>query len=168
VSQRAEGIIMDVNKLWQNFADTVQNHYLDFEGRVGRSQFWYFVLVNIVISLAVSIVAGATGLGLIRSLYSLGMFLPSLGMTARRLHDVGKPTSWIYILAIPFILEILLGFLAVGSMYFIGPVFFFASLVTLISLLTLIAAIVIIYFCAQPSDAGPNQYGVVPPVFDPK
>jgi uncharacterized membrane protein YhaH (DUF805 family) len=154
---------MDVNKLWQNFLDTVQNHYMDFDGRVGRPQFWYFVLVNVVISIGVGI-----HINLLQTLYSLVMLLPSLGMAARRLHDVGKPTSWIYILAIPFILEILLGIMAVSSMFFIGLAIFFASIAMLVSLLALAAAIVIIYFCVQPGDAGANQYGPVPPVFDPK
>jgi uncharacterized membrane protein YhaH (DUF805 family) len=158
---------MDFNKLWQNFADTVQNHYLDFDGRVGRPQFWYYVLVNVVVGVLVSIVANITGLGLLRALYSLGLFLPTLGITARRLHDVGKPTSWVYILAIPFILEILLGILAFGGMFFVGLAFLFAGFATLISLLVLVALIVIIYFCAQPGDAGSNQYGPVPPVFSP-
>src|SRR6202012_132483 len=33
---------MDFNKLWANFLDTVQNHYVDFNGRVDRAQFWYY------------------------------------------------------------------------------------------------------------------------------
>jgi uncharacterized membrane protein YhaH (DUF805 family) len=37
----------------------------------------------------------------------------------------------------------------------------------LISLLSLAALIVIIYFCAQPGDAGSNPFGPVPPVFSP-
>jgi uncharacterized membrane protein YhaH (DUF805 family) len=158
---------MDVNKLWQNFADTVQNHYLDFEGRIGRPQFWYFVLVNAVVGIGVSIIAGITGLRLLETLFSLGMLAPSLGMAARRLHDVGKPTSWIYILAIPFVLEIFLGLMAVGSMFFLGLMVIFALLATLISVLTLVAAVVIIYFCVQPGDPASNQYGPVPPVFSP-
>ncbi|HUB85016.1 MAG TPA: DUF805 domain-containing protein [Rhizomicrobium sp.] len=158
---------MDVNKLWQNFADTVQNHYLDFEGRVGRSQFWYYVLVNIVVGILVDIVAGLTGLGLLRTIYSLGLLLPSLGITARRLHDVGKPTSWIYLLAIPFLLEILLGIVAAGGMFFAGPLLLFANFVMLINLLVLVAVIAIIYFCAQPGIDGPNEYGPPPPVFTP-
>src|SRR6202012_45130 len=109
---------MDVNKLWQNFLDTVQNHYLDFEGRVGRPQYWYFVLVSAVLGIAVGIVAGITGLRLLQTLFDLAMLAPWLAITARRLHDVGKPTSWVYILAIPFLLEILLGLMAVGSMFF--------------------------------------------------
>lgn len=158
---------MDLNKLWQNFADTVQNHYLDFDGRVGRSQFWYYVLVNVIVGILVGIVAGITGLGLLRTVYNLGLFLPTLGITARRLHDTGKPTSWVYILAIPFVLEIVLGILAISSVYFIGLALLFAGLATLISLLVLVAAIVIIYFCAQPGDAGPNEYGVPPTAFNP-
>jgi uncharacterized membrane protein YhaH (DUF805 family) len=158
---------MDVNKLWQNFLDTVQNHYMDFEGRVGRPQFWYFILVNAVIGVGVGIIAGITGLRLLESLFSLGMLLPTLALTARRLHDVGKPTSWVYILAIPFVLQILLGIMAIGSVFFIGLMILFAAFATLISLLTLAAACVIIYFCVQPGDAAPNQYGPVPPEFSP-
>ena len=41
---------MDINKLWQNFLDTVTNHYFDLNGRVGIAQFWYFVLVEVVIA----------------------------------------------------------------------------------------------------------------------
>ena len=49
---------VDINKLWQNFLDTVTNHYMDFNGRVGRAQFWYYMLVYVVMWIGVSIVAG--------------------------------------------------------------------------------------------------------------
>jgi len=159
---------MDLNKLWQNFADTVQNHYLDFDGRVGRPQFWYYVLAYVVVDILVSIVASIVGLHALTSLFGLALFLPSLGITARRLHDVGKPTSWVFILAIPLVLELLLGLLTLASIMLFPLAMFFASLTWLVGLLSLAAMIVIIYFCAQPGDAGPNQYGPVPPVFDPK
>jgi uncharacterized membrane protein YhaH (DUF805 family) len=158
---------MDFNKLWQNFLDTVQNHYIDFDGRVGRPQFWYFVAVNIVISIVIGIVAGIIHLPGLSSLYGLVMLAPSLGMTARRFHDVGKPTTWVLILAIPLALELVLGFLALLSIFFLPLLLLFAGLAYLVSLLALVAGIVVIYFCAQPGDAGPNAYGPVPPVFSP-
>jgi uncharacterized membrane protein YhaH (DUF805 family) len=158
---------MDLNKLWQNFADTVQNHYVDFDGRVGRPQFWYFMLVQFVVGIAVGTIAGIVHLPGLSSLYGLALFAPSLGMTARRFHDVGKPTSWVLILAIPLILELVLGFLALLSLFYLPLVFLFAGLAYIVSLLSLAAVIVVIYFCVQPGDAGPNQYGVTPPVFSP-
>lgn len=158
---------MDFNKLWQNFVDTIQNHYLDFDGRVGRPQFWYYMLVQVVVGIGVGIVAGILHLPGLSSLYGLVLFLPSLGMVARRFHDVGKPTSWVLLLAIPVVLELILGFLALISIFFLPLAFLFAGLAYLVSLLSLVAAIVVIYFCAQPGDAGANQYGAVPPVFSP-
>lgn len=158
---------MDLNKLWQNFVDTIQNHYLDFDGRVGRPQFWYYMLVQVIVGIGVGIVASILHLPGLSSLYGLVLFLPTLGMVARRFHDVGKPTSWVLLLAIPVVLELILGFLALISIFFLPLAFLFAGLAYLVSLLSLVAAIVVIYFCAQPGDAGPNQYGAVPPVFSP-
>ena len=82
---------IDFNKLWQNFVDTITNHYSDFNGRVGRSQFWYFVLVYVVVGIGVSIVGSILPFGGgIRALYSLALLLPSVGMTARRLSGIRR------------------------------------------------------------------------------
>jgi len=153
---------LDFNLLWKNFVDTVTNHYMDFEGRVRRTQFWHFILVYVVVGLGVSIVGGILAMPGLRSLYGLAMLLPTLGMTARRLHDIDKPTSWVLILAIPFLLEILLGLLALFSLFLYPLFILIAGLATLISLAMLIALVVIIYFCAQPGTVGPNQYGPDP------
>jgi uncharacterized membrane protein YhaH (DUF805 family) len=158
---------INVNQLWQHFVDTVTNHYLDFEGRISRAHYWYYILVYVVIAIAVSIVANIIGLPFLSSLLGLALFLPTLGMTARRLHDVGKPTSWVLVLAVPFVLELLLGFLTLSSIIFFPLFMFFAGIAWLISLLALIAAIVIIYFCAQPGMAGSNEYGPAPPQWTP-
>lgn len=158
---------MDVNKLWQNFLDTVTNHYLDFDGRVGRPQFWYYILVQFVIGIGVGIVASILHLYGLSSLYGLALFAPTLGMIARRFHDVGKPTSWVLILAIPLILQLVLGLFALLSVFFLPLLLLFAGLAMLVGLLSLIAAVVVIYFCAQPGDAAANAYGPPPPVWTP-
>src|ERR1041384_3725935 len=98
---------MDVGKLWQNFLDTVTNHYFDFNGRVGVAQYWYYVLVCVVLSIGVAIVASTT-IRVLSDLFSLALLLPNLGMTVRRLHDTGKPGIWVAILAAPLALLILL------------------------------------------------------------
>jgi uncharacterized membrane protein YhaH (DUF805 family) len=154
---------ININQLWKHFVDTVTNHYLDFEGRISRAHYWYYILVYVVVAIGVSIVANIIRLPFLSSLYGLALFLPTLGLTARRLHDVGKPTSWVLILAIPFLLELLLGFLTLASIMFLPLFMFLAGITWLVSLLALAAAIVIIYFCAQPGTPGANEFGPAPP-----
>jgi uncharacterized membrane protein YhaH (DUF805 family) len=71
--------------------------YATFDGRSGRKAFWMFILFNILISAAVGIVERMVGFrqGL-SNLYSLVILVPSLAVSVRRMHDVGK-SGW-YIL----------------------------------------------------------------------
>ncbi len=157
---------IDFNRLWQNFVDTITNHYVDFNGRIGRPQFWYFVLVNVVVAIGVAIVGSILGLRVLSNLYSLAVLLPGIGITVRRLHDIGKPGSYVLIGFIPIALMIVLGLLSIlgGALGMLG---FFFVMMPIIMLLSLAAAVVLIYFCAQPGQAEANQYGPVPPVFEP-
>ncbi len=156
---------IDFNKVWQNFLDTLTNHYVDFNGRVDRMQFWFYIAVVFVVSLAVAVVASFTT-HLLSTLLSLGLLLPNLGMTVRRLQDTGKPGIWVALLAIPLLLSILLSMLAVmgGAL---GLLMLLLTFGTLISLASLVAAVVLIYFCAQPGQPEANQYGPVPPKWTP-
>jgi len=156
---------MDFNKLWQNFVDTVTNHYLDFNGRVGRAQYWYYILVVFVLAIGVWLVGSLTTRAL-SSLFSLALLLPNLGMTVRRLHDTGKPGIWVLLPLIPGVLMIVLGSLAVLGGVF-GFLLFIAAFAMIIWLLWLAAMAVLIYFCAQPGQAGDNLYGPPPPVWTP-
>src|SRR5579863_2988732 len=91
--------------------------YAVFSGRARRSEYWYFALFNILVSVALWIVGavitamdrGESNFGMIPfDLYSLGAFLPALGVGVRRLHDVGKSGWWT-----------LLGFVPVANFYLI-------------------------------------------------
>src|SRR3569832_2423937 len=99
---------MDFNKLWQNFVDTVTNHYLDFNGRMGRAQYWYYILVVFVLAIGVAIVASVTTRAL-SSLFSLALLLPNLGMTVRRLHVSGLLGFWVVLLLFFGVLLFLFG-----------------------------------------------------------
>ncbi|HWD49830.1 MAG TPA: DUF805 domain-containing protein [Rhizomicrobium sp.] len=145
---------MDFNKLWANFLDTLQNHYVDFNGRVGRSQFWYYILVVVGISIIASIVGSVTT-RLISSLVSLALLLPNLGMGVRRLHDIGKPWFWVLVPLVPSVLGFIFLFMLLWP------------LAMLCWLATLAAAVLLIFWYAQPGTPGPNEYGAVPPVFAP-
>jgi len=144
---------MDAAKLWQNFVDTVTKHYVDFNGRVGRAQFWWYVLVSFLIGFAVGIVANIIHLPLLSSLVSLALLLPNLGMGVRRLHDTGKPGIYILIPIVPSVLAV------VFLMMLLWPI------AMICWLLTLAAAVLLIYWYIQPGDAGDNAYGPPPPPF---
>lgn len=68
-------------------------------------EYWMFTLVNIIISVALSVVLGLISEKLlpIANLYSLAVLLPALGVTARRLHDINKSGWWMLIALIPIV-----------------------------------------------------------------
>ncbi len=76
----------------------VLKNYTNFEGRARRSEYWYFTLFSIIISIVLSFADVAIGseLGIIGLIFSLGTLLPSIAVAIRRMHDVGK-SGW-YIL----------------------------------------------------------------------
>lgn len=143
---------VDFNKLWQNFVDTLTNHYFDFNGRVGRTQFWWYVLVVVVLAILVGIIGSITT-RLISSLFSLALLLPNLGMGVRRLHDVGKPGIYVLLPLVPAVLAMLFLFL------FLWP------LAMLCWLAVFAAAVLLIYWYAQPGMTGDNEYGPPPPAW---
>ncbi len=98
-----------------NYKNVIFNNYTNFSGRARRSEYWYFALCNVIISsilyvlmIATIVSSGGEGSALpsiisgILFIYSLATFLPSVAVTVRRLHDIGK-SGWTYFIAlIPF------------------------------------------------------------------
>ena len=67
--------------------------YAVFSGRATRSEYWYFVLVDFI----VSIVLGLLGLELISLLYRLFVLIPSWAVFCRRMHDINRSGwSWLW------------------------------------------------------------------------
>lgn len=92
----------------------VLKQYADFSGRARRKEFWMFTLINTIIwavpyTLAFTMLSNnpesafATILFAIVGLYGLGVFIPSLAVTVRRLHDTDRSGWWILIGLIPVI-----------------------------------------------------------------
>jgi len=77
--------------------------YVNFDGRVAKKPFWMFVLFNILISIVVGLVGSIVHANWLASLYSLAILIPSLGMSVRRLHDLGKDWVWLLIGLIPLV-----------------------------------------------------------------
>ncbi|MCX4956903.1 MULTISPECIES: DUF805 domain-containing protein [Streptomyces] len=87
------------------------NHYTDvlkkyavFSGRARRQEYWMFTLFQVAIAIVLMILDGLLGTyPLLVGLYFLGTFVPSLAVTVRRLHDLGKSGAWYFIAFVPFI-----------------------------------------------------------------
>ena len=72
--------------------------YFCFEGRAGRKEFWMWVLAVFIVNFILGFIPGKAGM-IICAIFSLAILLPSLGATARRLHDVGK-SGWMQLLGL--------------------------------------------------------------------
>ena len=91
------------------YLDAIRNKYATFDGRARRSEYWMFFLFYFLIALAIGFVEAFIHLGGILSiLFVLGMLVPSLAVTVRRLHDTTRSGWWILIALIPAIGTIIL------------------------------------------------------------
>jgi uncharacterized membrane protein YhaH (DUF805 family) len=77
----------------------VLQNYATFKGRASRSEYWYFVLFNIIFSIALSYVGGVVNLPILYTIYSLALLIPSIAVAVRRMHDVGK-SGWFILIPI--------------------------------------------------------------------
>lgn len=88
--------------------------YAVFSGRSRRKEYWFFFLFNIVVSVVLSVIdsifgtMSEMGTGLFSGIYTLGVLLPSLAVTIRRLHDTDRSGWWFLISLIPIIGPIVL------------------------------------------------------------
>lgn len=88
----------------------------DFSGRSRRKEYWIFNLFNAIIAVALVLVAVLLSDQNKPSsipffpvfLYCLVVCVPSLSVTIRRLHDIGKSGWWYFITFVPVIGGIIL------------------------------------------------------------
>ena len=127
---------------------SVFRQYATFQGRARRSEYWYFVLFNVLVYGLMFVVStlllstGVTGrttgglnsavggmglLYILYGIYSLGTIIPGLALLCRRLHDIGRAGSYMLFAFIPFV----------------GLIF-------------------LLIWVLQEGEAGPNRYGPDP------
>ena len=92
------------------YLKVVRDNYANFEGRARRQEYWMFVLFNFLFIVAIALVSGvlsglleAPGFMFLYLIYVLAVFIPSLAVAVRRLHDVGKSGGFYLISLIPLI-----------------------------------------------------------------
>jgi uncharacterized membrane protein YhaH (DUF805 family) len=93
----------------QSIRQTFVTKYASFSGRAGRSEYWYSVLFMLVV-LGLSVLgdtaigaASGTSIPMLTLVSSLALVLPSLAVTVRRLHDIGRTGWWWFFGFVPFI-----------------------------------------------------------------
>lgn len=99
-----------------NFGQAIQScfkNYIGFEGRACRSEFWYWTLFFMIVSVATlildsllftgSVMLAMDSLSPLNTLFSLALFLPSLALIIRRLHDTGRSGWWVLPVFIPVV-----------------------------------------------------------------
>ena len=139
--------------------------YATFRGRARRPEFWWFMLFSVLGSLVAGALdaamfgtSSAEETGPVGSVFSLAIFLPTLAVTARRLHDTGR-TGWWQVAPVVGLVVMLVG--AWG--YFMSgapaeaeavPIAFIVG-----GLLGVGLAIALLVFLVQRGDEGPNRYG---------
>ena len=84
--------------------------YAVFSGRSRRKEYWYFALFVIIISTVLNIIDGligaydrTAGVGLLSSIFSLAILIPSIAVTVRRLHDIDRSGWWLLIALVPLV-----------------------------------------------------------------
>ncbi len=82
---------------FRSYARTLSD-YVKLSGRASRKEYWTFKIINmaIMISLAIAITPELSAFCVVL------LFLPSLGVTIRRLHDINKSGWFILLILIPF------------------------------------------------------------------
>lgn len=100
----------------------VLRKYAVFSGRARRKEYWMFVLISTIISMALMIADIMLGfakpqgsMGILGGIYTLLVLIPCLAVTVRRLHDTGH-SGWTFLLGIiPIVGFILLYYMVSDS-----------------------------------------------------
>lgn len=152
---------------------SVLSNYATFSGRARRSEYWWFYLFTILVSIATSVVDAVLNtafnneIGVVGVIASLALLLPSLAVTARRLHDTGRTGWWMLLPTIPLLATMVVGLAAFFDVVFTSeaggsPAVAVTVLLVVCVLITLAAIITLVVFLCLDSNPGPNRYGPSP------
>lgn len=86
------------------FKDVILKQYAQFQGKTKRADFWYYVLFYVICGLILGIIDALLHLhGVLNSIFSLALLVPTLAIGARRLHDIGKSGWWQLLVLVPIV-----------------------------------------------------------------
>ena len=144
----------------------------DFKGRSRRSEFWYMMLVVMVINFLLSIFLSFNQL--VSAIIGIAVMFLGLSVTARRLQDTGKSAFFVYVsyafgiasdlyTALSDYSDMVLK--AVSSNDIMGFYMDHMDMMATVSTLSgvwMISSLIVIVFCLLDGTPGTNQYGKSP------
>lgn len=137
-----------------NFWQAVRSGFSDyakFSGRAARPEYWYWSLFVWIVALAALLLDRTIFRhrhGSLEGVWSIVTFLPGLGVSIRRLHDIDRSGWWM-----------LLPCALVGLCL---PFAWFTGWWIPMAILIVIGIVVLIYWFCQPGSPGPNRFGPEP------
>ncbi len=80
------------------------SRYIDFDTRSSRSEYWFWVLFVILLSIVAGVIDNLLfGSSILGTLVTLGLLVPGIAVGVRRLHDIDRSGWWYLIALIPLI-----------------------------------------------------------------
>lgn len=124
------------------YLKVVRDNYVNFNGRARRKEFWMFLLFHFIINVVLGVIQWMLSIEyMLTTIYGIAVLLPILAVSTRRLHDIGKPSSWAALVILVYVVKYI---------PFIGW------------FLTLPIGILLLYFFVKEGNHGPNEYGPDP------
>jgi uncharacterized membrane protein YhaH (DUF805 family) len=130
---------------------SVFSDYVKFSGRAVRSEYWYWSLFVSIVALAALLIDHTffpKRRDPFENIWSVVTFLPGLGVSIRRLHDLDRSGWW---MLLPCVLVLLLPAFAWFTGWWIPTV-----------VLIVIGIVALVYWFCLPGTPGPNRFGPDP------
>jgi uncharacterized membrane protein YhaH (DUF805 family) len=131
--------------------------YAEFSGRSRRKEYWMYALLLLIVGLVVGMVEVMLELteiigpyGPLSAVLGLATFVPSLAVTARRLHDTDRSGWWMLVGVAPY--AAMVAALLSGSL----------GLVAILGLIALFGMLGLLILMCLDGTKGPNRYGEDP------
>lgn len=140
----------------------------DFKGRSRRSEFWWFMLVAMIINFVLSL--AFTAFQTVNQVVNVLIMLCCLSLTVRRLHDTGKSGIWVYVSFLAGIAYSLYftysgiaqELTAVNADPTTALKFLFNPVLITLGIISMVSSICVIIFCILDGKPETNQYGESP------
>ena len=145
--------------------------YADFSGRAPRAEFWWYILAIIILSIIARIIDNIIGMDVVGAygplylLVALGLLVPNIAVSVRRLHDTNRSGWWILLPIIPYCLAFVLGGAAIlNGAASAGTAGVMAGLgvAALFLIIGFACAVLLLVFYCLPGTPGDNRYGPNP------
>lgn len=75
---------------------TCLNKYATFAGTATRSEYWWFLLFQLLAGIAAGVIGETAHL-----VFSVAMLVPGVAVTVRRLHDTDRSAWWLLVMLVP-------------------------------------------------------------------